>query len=199
MPYVNLPTTGSFPYSPQDILKKMQLLEEQWKRLYQNQIKYFSLVKKLDRLSNAAPPSPDSLVNLNSTLGAFSATKLDPLYGEPVPATQDGSWQQPHLSGLSVANNEVFADPKLFVNARVIIEAKDYQLKRWGFDRLWGLGVIIPAITCDKLSLVLKPGDEHEWNGVRYTIKQAVVDKFWLQSDIPLTLVMNCENKRLGS
>lgn len=131
--------------------------------------------------------------------GGTNGSRFDPLWGEAVDPAMGQTWAQPHRSdGLSVGPVEAYADP-FTVYAEVQIQPTDKQLKRWGFEKTRGLVVTVPVVALDENGARGSEGDKLVWSGTAYTVMEASYDGPWMNTNLFLYRVLNCEQLRLGS
>jgi hypothetical protein len=189
MPYLPLKHVEdtNFPVGyGKDLLLQIRMIEEKYNRHYPT-LKYHSLRK-------AVTPR----VDLNTPIGEPTTTQFDPLYNEAVPVNTV-QWQQPHLSGSLVAPNPELFDPPVEIHARVQREAKEKELKKYGFDEFRDLLVFAPASMFDNYGMSVQQGDKLEWDDDPYTVLQYELTGYWKNTNLRLYVVMNCQHYRAGS
>lgn len=177
-----------------DLLMQIRLIEEQWARMYPT-VTYFNLKKATTEALSAGVSDPNKLS------GEAGTTKFDPLYGEYVPSSvaAGGVWAQPHGDAAKSVNEPEKVYEPVEIHARVQREAKERQLKRWGFDKIRDVILMIPASILDRFGITVEPGDIFVWDGQRYVVQQYARDGYWKNTNVRLYLIVNAENYREGS
>lgn len=175
-----------------DLLLQVRVIIEKYRRYYPK-IEYFTF--KGDVTVSPSLPS-----DVPTVVGEAGGTAFDPLWGESVPADQltDGVWQQPNDGSGAAANPELF-NPVVIVNCRIQRDAKEKELKKYGFDQIRDLLLFIPTARLDQLGITARAGDEFVWDGYRYQFEQVEATGYWKNTNLPLYLVANCEQKKVGS
>jgi hypothetical protein len=188
------------PYLPPDVIEEtvlpqpwgkdlrnlIRIIEEKWRRFYPL-VPYHQLAT-----------SPTTPANTNTPNGAAGSTLFDPLYGEAVDPTMT-TIVQPHLSGtFNAANPEVFDDPVTF-NIKVQPFELDVVEKLYGFDKTRQLVLTAPTSTLDRNGITVQEGDTVEWDGKIFRVHEVTLDKFWLNTNLPLFIVWTCSAWRVGS
>ena len=190
MPYLPTPDliNTRFPNGKsKDVIQQMRIIEEKAKRLYP-QIAYHPIQVQSTEVSN-----PDKLS------GESGTTKYDPLYGESVNDSGSGKWEQPHgQSPVDATNAEKFGGP-LYIHAIVINEGRDLDLKKYGFDKVRDLVLHIPLVILDEQGITVKEGDEFDWDGHRFMVKQYTRSGYLWGTNIRTYLTANCDHSRAGS
>jgi hypothetical protein len=193
MPYLpvssGIVNDAAFPEAlSRDLDQDIQLIEECWRVNY-TLIKYRNLMK-------AATPvqTPDEIS------GEAGTTQYDPVWREIVPRTQEGQdWEQPHLSLTHDATDQGIFHPDVELHAQMRREAREYELKRWGFDKIRDLLVTIPLSFLDAHDITVEPGDVLVWDDDEYLVKQFKREGWWKNTNVRLYVVLNCEHRKLGS
>lgn len=190
------------PYLPPDVIEEtvlpqpwgkdlrnlIRIIEEKWRRFYPL-VPYHPLA--------TSPTTPPNTNTPNGAPGGLN-TLFDPLYGEAVDPTMT-MIVQPHLSGtFNAANPEVFDDPVTF-NIKVQPFELDVVEKLYGFDKTRQLVLTAPTSVLDKNGITVQEGDYIEWDGSAYSVYETTLDKFWLNTNLPLYLVFTCSARRVGS
>lgn len=175
-----------------DLHMQVRLIRERWHRFYPL-IDYYPF---RGDVTPATTPSADPL----NVVGEAGGSAFDPLYGETVDAAQsvDGVWRQPHGSAGVAANPEIFY-PMTRLNGQLRREAKQKELKHYGFDQIRDVLLIIPTGIMDEKGLIGRPGDEFVWDGDRYGVLQVDTSGYWKNTNLRLYVVMNCEHRKAGS
>lgn len=172
-----------------DRLLQNRLAIEKWRR-YFSPVPYYQIKKAVTYVVNR--PS-DKLV------GETATTKFDPLYGEAIDPSASPTWQQPHGSDvLHAADPEVYA-AAVQVPLRVQIEARDSDLKLWGFERMEDAIASCPDALLSQLTVTCKSGDYFVWGGHEYEVLQVVPSARFKNDPATLYAVLNCKTKRRGS
>jgi hypothetical protein len=182
----------SFPIAyGKDIALAIRMIEEKWTRHFP-ELAYYQLKKATD------PASPDP----DSPTGEAGNTIFDPVWGEAIPAAMSSEWQQPHANDIPDAPRpELYADP-VNLHLRVFREARDMDLKRWGFDKVRDLLIASPLSLLDKVEpdgVTVRVGDYFIWDGDEYEVMQYSRDGYWKNTNVRLYIVMNCKTRRKGS
>jgi len=177
-----------------DLETQKKMIREQWTRFYP-EVDYDSI-----KTLATAVPNPDT------PSGEAAATPYDPLWGETLPDNMRTEWEQPHLSAEDPAIGDFDATARgefmttVQLHARVQREAKDTDLKRWGFDKVRDILIMIPVFLAEEAGVApLKPGDKFTWSGDEYDVQDANVEGWWMNTDIRVYYVLNCEHRRKGS
>jgi hypothetical protein len=179
----------AFPVSyGKDIALAIRMIEEKWQRHFPP-LDYYPLLKAV------TPAEP----NEDSPVGETGTTVYDPIWGEAIPESMATGWEQPHADALPNAPRPELHGSALQVHLRIQREARDMDLKRYGFDKFRDLLAFSPLSLLDKLSLTVEVGDYFVWDGDEYEVLQYSRDGYWKNSNVRLYLVMNCENRRQGS
>lgn len=173
-----------------DLQTQVRAIEEKYRRSYPK-IQYFPFRGDVTKL-----PATDGV----SVVGEAGGSALDSLWGETVPAAQLGTgvWQQPHDGTGVAADPEIFY-PEVILHGRIQREAKDKELKRYGFDQLRDLLLFVPSSVLDRYGISARAGDEFIWDGFRYAVLQAEATGYWKNTNLRLYVVMNCQQKKAGS
>lgn len=178
-----------------DVFTQIRAIEEQ-ARLFFPTVRYYSI----RNLVGIAPT--DAETGAPMPVGETGGTAFDPVYGEIVDSAMvtDG-WQQPHLNADVEADTEATEqyDGPFLLQVRVQREAKDYELKRWGFDEMRDLIVHVPASLLDACGITVYPGDKFLWDGDEYLVLQDQGTGYWKNTNIRLWRSLNCEHKRRGA
>lgn len=175
-----------------DLALQVRLIGERY-RLNYPVIEYFPF---------RGDPTPSTSLpgGIPTVVGEAGGSAFDPLWGETVPAAQltTGTWQQPHDGTGAAADPEVFY-PKIEFNGRIQREAKEKELKKYGFDQIRDLLLFVPSATLDSFGISARAGDEFIWDGFRYIVKQVEATGYWKNTNLRLYVAMNCEQKKVGS
>jgi hypothetical protein len=193
-------------YIPPDIIDETKFPLAQGKDLdYQNQLaaekymrffapqSYFMLLKDVTPVVRTAE-APTTLS------GVAGTTAYDPLYGESVPATVSGKWQQPHGNPAETpaADVEKWADAVL-LNFRIRRDNRDNQLQKWGVERGRLATAVIPTILLDNAGVTCRAGDRLTWNGERFSVVYVDTGEYWKNTNIPIFLELTCITERRGA
>lgn len=179
-----------------DVAMAIRLIDEEYRRHYAR-LTYYPLLKEFTKMEGAGTQEEDYDV----MVGASGMTAFDPLYDEPGVADADGDWQQPHSTSSGPAtedDSDKFGD-SVEVYGRIVREALDLDLKRWGFDRIRDLICHIPLSILDTVGISVQAGDYFEWDGDQYAVLQQDQTGFWKNSNVRLYITLNCEHRRQGS
>lgn len=194
MPYLPEPYVHEteFPQSfDKDLLFQIRVINERWRRMFPK-IEYFAF-------RGDVKASPSLPATIPTVVGEAGGSALDPLWGETVPAAQiGGAWQQPHDGTGAAANPELFY-PVVILNGQIRREAKEKELKKYGFDQMRDLLLTVPCAMLDKFGITARAGDEFVWDGYRYFVEQVEATGYWKNTNSTLYVVMNCTQKKVGS
>lgn len=185
-----------FPKSfGKDLLLQVRITSERWRRFYPV-IDYYC--GKFD--FNTPSDAPGSTF---IPTGETGHTAHDPLYGEEGPQQwlSDGEWSQPHGDAEDDAVREVvtqFEDP-VQLHALIRRESRENELKKYGFDRVRDLLLIIPVGLLDESGVTVRVGDEFEWDADRYVVLEENSTGYWKNANNRLFRALNCEHARPGS
>jgi hypothetical protein len=177
-----------------DLLHQVRMIED----LYTHQcpqIEYYPL-KKLP-----TPALEGLVVNPNVLSGEPGTTKFDPLWGESVPETvaATGKWTQPHGKALQSVNGREKYDGPYLLRSQIRRDAKERQLKKWGFDEIRDIIVTVPVSHLDRFGIRVDAGDQFVWDGERYTVLKKARDGYWFNTNVRLYVVISAEHYREGS
>lgn len=175
-----------------DLFVQIRMIEERYRR-YAPKIEYFPF--RGDVTASATLPA-----GLPTVVGEAGGSALDTLWGETVPSAQmtSGVWAQPHDGTGAAANPELFY-PVVIFNGRIQREAKEKELKKYGFDQVRDLLLFLPTSRLDAAGITARAGDEFIWDGFRYIVLQAEATGYWKNTNLTLHVVMNCVQKKAGS
>lgn len=178
-----------------DLHTQVRMIEEQYRRMYP-QIRYFTIQSNVDEPADAPASNTEPLQ-------VAGQTGFDPLYRESIDPTiaQSGAWQQPHGDDQNNAVNagvDQFIGPSL-IHGRVQRETRERELKRLGFDQVRDILLFLPNSLLDRCGITVRPGDEFEWDGDRYIVKQDRGAGWWKNTNIRLFTSCSCEHRRPGS
>lgn len=182
-----------------DLRQQIRMIEDLYRRMYPV-IDYYAMQRGTTSIC-AAQSGEGETLEPETVVGESGTTVFDPLWGEPVPASEGATgWVQPHDSAAHDATESagVF-DTAVQIHARIQQEAKDRTLKRWGFDKIREILAIIPVSMLDNAGITVEPGDQFVWDGERYQVTQYKRDGFFHNSNIRLYVVINAEHARLQS
>ena len=172
-----------------DISLAIRMIEEKWTRHFPL-LDYYPLLKATD------PASP----NEDSPTGEQPGnTVFDPIWGEAIPAAMATSWEQPHANDIPDAPRPELLGTAIPLRMRVFREARDMDLKRWGFDKVRDLLAAVPLSLLDTNGITCQPGDYFTWDGDDYEVMQYSRDGYWKNTNVRLYIVLNCETRRKGS
>jgi len=189
-----LPTTvvehTSFPKAQaEDFWLGVRLVEENWTRHFPF-LDYFPLAQAV---------TPDTAGD--HIVGEAGTTNFDAIYGESVDEVMAAAWAQPHgddAVDAAVEDIEVF-DSKVQLPMMVKREAKEDDLKKWGFDQFRDLLAIVPLSMLDKHAIIVQPGDKIEWDGDVFNVLQHTRTGYWGNTNVRLYMAFNLEHRREGS
>jgi hypothetical protein len=189
---------GAFPTSvDMDLITQLRMVAEKWRRFYPI-VDYYVIHKDNTVIDHATPvaTSPDQK---NLITGAAGATQFDTLYRERVPvALHTTGWQQPHSApAVAAAEEEVFYPP-VQLHVRFRFDATDREIKRWGFDKVKDVLVLVPTILLDQIGITVVEGDKFTHGGIDYLVERANVQGYWKNTNVPLYVALDCEQKRRG-
>lgn len=175
-----------------DLQTDIGLIEECWRVNY-TEIIYRSINKK--------PTPADPLQNELS--GEAGTTQFDPVWREQVPSSMEPTgWEQPHGEDVDVhdaTDRGVFFVPQK-VHARIEGgRERERALKKYGFDKIRDLVVVIPLSLLDACDIHVTPDDFFVWDDDEYVVKQHRRTGFWKNSNIRLYIALNCEHRKLGA
>lgn len=178
-----------------DILQQIRMIEDLWKH-QMPQVEYYNIKK-----APTPPLNVDDEVDKNVLSGEDGTTKFDPLWGESVPdsVAATGEWAQPHGNDAHSVNTREKYESVVLLHAKVQREAKERQLKKWGFDEMRDLVLTIPVSLLDRFGVKVEPGDQFVWDGERYTVLQKRRDGYFFNSNVRLYVVIMAEHYREGS
>lgn len=181
-----------------DVHLQSNLIVEQY-RLMNPVIEYYSL-RNLTGIAE-----PDTVTGAPAPTGVPTGTVFDPVYGEIVPAKMltDGKWSQPHLNAdpeltASTQSTERYDGP-FKIHARVQREAKEYELKLYGFDEMRDLLIHVPSATFDEYGITAAPGDKFVWDGDVYVVLQDKGTGYWKNTNLRLYRSLMAESKKEGA
>ena len=178
-----------------DILHQVRLIE----CLYEQQapqIEYYPLRKlPTPAVDGGGDVDPDVLS------GEAGTTKFDPLWGESVPESIGAGteWAQPHGDATKSVNSRETYDGPYLIRAQIRREAKERQLKKWGFDEIRDIIVTIPVSYLDRFGVRVEAGDQFTWDGERYQVLKRSRDGYWFNTNQRLYVVISAEHHREGS
>lgn len=177
-----------------DILQQVRMIE----CLFDKQapeIEYYPL-RKLP-----TPSVTGGKTDPNVLSGEDGTTKFDPLWGESVPDTVAAGteWKQPHGDPTQSVNARERYDGPILLRAQVRREAKERELKRWGFDEIRDVVVIIPVSYLDRYGVRVEAGDHFVWDGERYQVLKRARDGYFFNSNQRLYVVISAEHYREGT
>lgn len=175
-----------------DLRMQVRMVGEKWRRYYPR-IDYYCF-------KGDVTPTVNPVADPPSIVGEAGGSAFDPLYGETVDAAQlvTGVWQQPHGSSGVAVNPEIFETP-IPVHAQIRRDAKERELKKYGFDQIRDLLVTIPTGLLDTYGITVRQGDEFVWDGDRYVVLQFDTAGYWKNTNLRLYIVINAEHKKAGS
>lgn len=174
-----------------DLKTQLDMIDEQASRFFPRMLYYC-----IQKTTGIAPIDP--VTGGPAPVGAAGQTSFDPLYLEQVDSGMDGRWQQPHRNPdikASTVEIEVYAPPAE-IHARVQREAKDKDLKKYGFDEMRSLILHIPCRQLDSLGITVVPRDKFVWDGEEYDVLQDKDTGYWKNTNISVWRTLMCEHKR---
>lgn len=179
-----------------DLKTQIDLLEEEARSFFP-QIQYFSLRNVIGIATT------DNVTATPAPVGVPGGSAFDPLWGEMVDPgmVADEEWSQPHLNPDLAADTqatEVYDGP-FTLHGRVQREAKERELKRYGFDEIRDILVHIPSSLLDAQGITVFPGDKFIWDGDEYLVKQDSGSGWWKNSNVRLWRTLNAEHKKRGA
>ena len=190
MPYLPPnPTVGAAwpqPYGA-DVATAIRMIADKWKRQFPA-LDYYQLKK-------ATTPSDDP----NTPTGEPGNTMFDPIWGESVPVDMATGWRQPHGNTTPDAPNPELFEPPVKLHMRVQREAKEKELKKYGFDQVRDLLAFVPLSLLDEAGVTVKQGDYFVWDGDEYVVLQFDRVGYWKNTNVRLYMALNCEHRRPGS
>lgn len=178
-----------------DLRVQLRLIEEEANRFFPR-ITYYGVLRTV------GIAVPDPVAGGPAPVGAAGQSTFDPLWGEAVdPVLAGQPWQQPHLNPTVKAGTEEVERyaPPVTMRARVQREAKDYDLKRYGFDEMRDILVHVPSFTLDRLGVTVYPGDKLVWDGDEFSVLQDRGTGFWKNTNLRLWRALMCEHKKRGA
>lgn len=183
-----------------DLRMQIRMIEDLFRRTYPI-IDYYVQQKAVTSVCVEEGSADPETILAGTVVGEPGTTQFDPLWGEPVPGSMEGTgWEQPHGNAAHDATDSrgVF-DLPVEIHARIQREAKDYTLKRLGFDKIRDLLVFIPTSMLDAQGIQVEPGDEFVWDGERFQVIQRRRDGWWKNTNIRLYVAISAEHARLQS
>lgn len=185
------PTTTEFPKSwSKDIRTQARMAEERWRRSYPL-ISYYCIKK-------AITPR-DNLSDFDELVGETGTTKFDPLWREAVPANVTDEWEQPNTTDDLDATARYQHEDAIHLHATVRREGTNYDLQRYGFDKVRDLLLFVPILFFDRFNRKPQPGDIFEWDGDRFYVLETKRSGYWKNSNIRIFYTINSERLRRGS
>lgn len=186
----DIATTTQFPKPwSKDAQTAARLIEERWRR-HCPALPYFVLKVDVDVPDEAAP---------DPLLGIAGWTNFDPLEGESVPE-MGMDWSQPQLDDTVDATAHRVFDEPVAIHARVQTEAKESELKLYGFEEIRDLLVVIPKTLLDAAGVEVKNGDEFTWRKQRFEVTEWNNTGDWKNSpDLQFFITINATHARVGS
>jgi hypothetical protein len=182
-----------------DVRQQIRMIEDMYRQMMPT-VDYYLQLKSTTPFPDE-PGNTDATMLVGAVVGELGDTQWDPLWGESVPSTMDATgWQQPHSNAVHDATDSrgVFDGP-IPVLARIQREAKDRELKRLGFDEIRAMLVHIPVSILDRLGIFVQAGDEFEWDGDRYLVKQHRQTGYWKNTNLRLYVTINADHARIQS
>ena len=177
------PTTMPKQYG-RDLALAIRVINERYTRHYPA-ITYTPIDRSVTRSATLDTPS------------GSPGTQYDPLYGEAIDATMTAPGQ-PHGTDYAAADVDVFKSP-VVLHARVRRDAKETDLKRWGFEKVRDLVLYVPLSLLDAAGVTVGNGDKFAWGPQEFTVNEYNRDGYWKNTNVPLYMVLNAEHRRKGS
>jgi len=183
-----------------DLRQAIRLIEDMYRRHYPV-ITYYPRLSAVTSVCDEEGTVDPETIQEDTLVGETGTTMFDPLWGEPVPSSEDATgWEQPHGNPAHDAtDSRGLHDAGVQIHARVQREAKDRTLKKIGFDKIRDLLVFIPVSMLDDAGIQVEPGDEFEWDGERFQVLQRRRTGWWKNTNTRLYLAINAEHTRVQS
>jgi len=191
MPYLpDANTHGTtFPTAyGKDLETAIRQIESRWKMSYPKIA--WKVLKKA-----TTEPTNGSIQNLSGEVGN---TLYDPLYGESI-ATTSNTWEQTHNSDAGDATEPDVYEESFLIHAQIRREAKEKELKKYGFDQIRDILVTIPVSFLDVIGVKPQQGDRFVWDGDTYQVTQREATGYWKNTNLRLYEVINAEHARFGA
>jgi hypothetical protein len=169
------PTTRLPRETGSDLAFQIRRIEEKWRRFHPRLVYY--------------PISLAEIGEVSAGLPAGSATNYDPLTLELVSAP---------ASGAAPANRKKFLSPAV-IHIALSREARDDELKLYGFDKVRDVIARIPLSLLDAAGVRARPGDEFVWGEERFEVVDANKVGYWKNTTVRLFMALNCQTARAGS
>jgi hypothetical protein len=132
------------------------------------------------------------VTDINQPAGGGEGTRYDPLTLELV----EQATSPVHQLGAPV--RKVFFDP-VQINIALSREARDDELKLYGFDKVRDVIARVPLSLLDKAGIRVKQGDEFVWGDERFEVVDTNKAGYWKNTTTRLYSVSNCQTVRSGS
>jgi len=185
-------TGTEFPLAwGKDVQTAAKLIERKYRR-HAPPLSYYSIKAQVD--------VPDVEL-VDPLLGGIEGwTMFDPIEGETVPGTASGEWEQPHTSdSVDAAAHRVFEEA-VVMHMSVKAEAKETELKTYGFEELRDLLVTIPKTILDAAGVTVTNGDELVWRKQRFEVIEWNNAGYWKSNpDVQFFIVINATHAKVGS
>lgn len=197
LPNASEQSTILTPAGSDDLRTALALLEEKWTLFYP--LMSWRMIDFTPTL--AADPSANSEAKLTGT--GTGATRVDPLYGEAVPVDDDGDFIQPHGdngNAIDATDRKAFKDA-IEIHGHPQREETDDELELYGANADRVIRLTLLCSMCDRLGITVRVGDEFEFAGQTWEVKQACIPPRgrWKWTNIPLYIVCMCSVKKTGS
>jgi len=189
LPQVPHDNTERFPALGHDFYTAIRLIEERWR--------FFPKIRYYNLLHDVTPVADQSIA-----AGEDGTTKVDDLYGEPIPVDVAAAWENPHSTAAPATADatitEIWRDP-FDIHARVMREEKNLDLTKYGFDEFRDLMVVIPLSLFDKVGIRAREGDKILYDSDEYRVLRTNRRGFWKNTTVRMYMALMCERKRYGS
>jgi hypothetical protein len=169
-----------------DAITAIRMIEERWERMYPL-VHYTMIDKKTTPVDSPATLS-----------GEDGSSKFDTMWGESVDRKLT-TWKQPQNNPEVAAAEVTVYQPSQQIRARIKREARENELKKFGFDRLRDLIVCIPCSLLDQKAITCQAGDRFTWNNETWEVIQHHVEGWWYNTNVNLYVWMNVQHARRGS
>jgi len=175
-----------------DLSLALRVLTEKWHRFYPP-LAYYQLDFEVTGVDE---PSTE-------LSGELPGTKVDPLWGGPMPPTPDDHWHNPHgQDAIGTPLNPTTAKKyKDVVNLPIYVlkNPTDYTLSRYGIRNKRQMIATIPLIVCDQYQVTLRVGDHFIWDGEKWEVLVVHEKMPWKRTNYFLYAVLETQRLVEGS
>ena len=190
-----------FPRGIQKDLKQNIRMIEDLYRTQMPTINYYVQDKGATSVCDAEGTVDPETILKETVVGDAGGGQWDPLWGESVPTSEETTgWEQPHGNDTHDATDSrgIFS-AAIPLKARIQREAKDRELKKYGFDKVRQVLVHIPVSILDANGIQVEAGDEFEWDGERFMVLQRRRSGYWKNTNVRLYVTINADHARIQS